>query len=720
MKNKDRKYGVYFGIGAAVGFVLFLVVYGYHVLNFTNDTWLLTGKDLQQHYLGWKFFRNAPWSFPLGMHDSFTTPDSISVLYTDSIPLFALFFKLLSPILPETFQYFGLFGLMCYILNGGMASLIVSRFNKSKVFCGVSSVFFILSTPVLQRLFGVLSENSRHTSLAAHFLILGAIAIWMFKDFFEDYKKDAIAWALLAALCVLIQMYIIFMVGGIMCGYLLDRLISKKDWKRLLFDFGSFVLSFGFFFFIIGGFTSLLDSGGSGYGFFSANLNTFVNPWRYSTFFHKMGMTSLQYEGFAYLGLGMIVLCGIACVVILIKVISLLRKRTFKETVKLKGKKYVSFILSLAIVVVVFSILAFSNLVYFGNKIFIEVHWPTVIDNLLAIIRSSGRFIWCVMYILMILGLFVISRKFPKKVQIAIVVFCACLQLADLYKPIHRLQKQYYGEAKEEESLVQSDFWDTSLGNYNRVVYFPSNGYDATQMLQIASKISEFEDVKMSNFYLSRYMTKKVMRQRDRVIEKDFKGNTLDDKTLYILDYANAHKYKDMCHMYVVDNKILAVKNPIDGLKEYTDFLVGTLSPTVELDMSFAGLGKSFLHKGWHSQQLGDKGAWTTPESVVRLYSEDAERAKITIEYKAGKKKGTTTVKMNGRTIGKIDNKESGTVSFEAKMKLCKNIKRTKYINWLFFISGDVRKARKAGESDGKGIMVKKITVTYLPPEEDK
>ena len=115
--SKDTK--LYFGIGAAVGFVLFLIVYGFRVLDFTYDGWLLTGKDLQQHYLGWKFFRKSPWTFPLGMHDSFTVPDSVSVLYTDSIPLFALFFKLLSPILPETFQYFGLFGLMCYILNGG-------------------------------------------------------------------------------------------------------------------------------------------------------------------------------------------------------------------------------------------------------------------------------------------------------------------------------------------------------------------------------------------------------------------------------------------------------------------------------------------------------------------------------------------------------------------------------------------------------------------------
>ena len=720
MKEKNWKHRVYFGIGAIVGICLFFIVYGFRVLDFTNDTWLLTGKDLQQHYLGWKFFREAPWSFPLGMHDSFTTPDLISVLYTDSIPLFAIFFKLFSPILPETFQYFGLFGLVCYAFNGGMASLIVSRFNKSKVFCGVSSVFFILSTPVLQRLFGVLSENSRHTSLAAHFLILGALAVWLFKDVFIDYKKDAFIWALLAALCVLIQMYIIFMVGGIMCGYLLEQLISNKDWKRLLYDFSSFVLSFLFFFFIIGGFTSLLESGGSGYGFFSANLNTFINPWRYSTFFKKMSMTDWQYEGFAYLGLGMLVLCGIACVTIMIRVIFLLRQGRLKETIKLERKKHFPFIISLAIVILVFMILAFSNLVYWGNKIFIEVHWPTVIDNLLAIIRSSGRFIWCVMYIIMISALYVITKLFHnKRVQMIILIFCVSLQLADLYTPIHRLQKQYYGKAKEEESLVQNDFWENSLGNYDKIVYFPSDGYDATQMLQIASKVSEFENMKMSNFYLSRYMTKKIMRQKDKITEKDFSENTLDDRTLYILDYANAHKFKDMCHMYVVDNKILAVKNPIQGLKEYTDFLVGTHSPVVELDMSFAGLGKSFLHKGWHSQKLGDKGAWTTSESVVRIYSEDAESAKVTIEYKGGKNKGTTMVKMNGRRIGKINNKESGTVTFETKLKPCKNIKKTKYINWLFFTSDNVKKPKKAGESDGYGIMIKKITLTYLPSEKE-
>ena len=89
---RNSKFLKYFSIGAVIGAVLFIGIYGIGVLNFTNDGWLLTGRDLQQHYVGWKYFRAADWSFPLGNHDGLTYPYKVSVLYTDSIPLFAIFF----------------------------------------------------------------------------------------------------------------------------------------------------------------------------------------------------------------------------------------------------------------------------------------------------------------------------------------------------------------------------------------------------------------------------------------------------------------------------------------------------------------------------------------------------------------------------------------------------------------------------------------------------
>ena len=63
MKIRKRKHWLEsFLLGMLLGAVFFVVIYGFDVLNVTNDSWLLTGKDLQQHYIGWKFFREADWT----------------------------------------------------------------------------------------------------------------------------------------------------------------------------------------------------------------------------------------------------------------------------------------------------------------------------------------------------------------------------------------------------------------------------------------------------------------------------------------------------------------------------------------------------------------------------------------------------------------------------------------------------------------------------------
>lgn len=64
----------------------------------------------------------------------------VSIVYTDSIPLFALLFKILSPLLPANFQYFGLFELLSYALMGGFGALFVRAFQKE-----ARSVCFLLS-----------------------------------------------------------------------------------------------------------------------------------------------------------------------------------------------------------------------------------------------------------------------------------------------------------------------------------------------------------------------------------------------------------------------------------------------------------------------------------------------------------------------------------------------------------------------------------------------
>ena len=106
LNNLLRIPGFTFLWGVAVGVVTFLLLYGVAVLNPVNVNWLRHSNDLEglwdlsQHYLGWVAYRKTPWTFPIGMTEGITA-EPISVVYTDSIPLFALFFKALSPLLPH-------------------------------------------------------------------------------------------------------------------------------------------------------------------------------------------------------------------------------------------------------------------------------------------------------------------------------------------------------------------------------------------------------------------------------------------------------------------------------------------------------------------------------------------------------------------------------------------------------------------------------------------
>src|SRR5215831_10331388 len=94
-------------ISSSLGAALFLAAYGTAPLNPSNNVWLQRG-DRVHPVLGWYFYRNEPWHFPLGLLNDYARPFQISIGFTDSIPLFAFIFKLFSPWLSETFQYFGL------------------------------------------------------------------------------------------------------------------------------------------------------------------------------------------------------------------------------------------------------------------------------------------------------------------------------------------------------------------------------------------------------------------------------------------------------------------------------------------------------------------------------------------------------------------------------------------------------------------------------------
>src|SRR5262245_40322358 len=73
----------------AVATIAFSLVVGIGVIDPTNLA--KVGKsDSVTHFLGWQFFRQSPWTVPLGASPDYGLELSNSVVYSDSIPLLAL------------------------------------------------------------------------------------------------------------------------------------------------------------------------------------------------------------------------------------------------------------------------------------------------------------------------------------------------------------------------------------------------------------------------------------------------------------------------------------------------------------------------------------------------------------------------------------------------------------------------------------------------------
>lgn len=711
-KKKDGL-GIPFSIGAVIGAVLFIALYGVHVLDFTNDSWLLTGQDLQQHYSGWMFFRNAKWQFPLGMHDGLTNPYSISILYTDSIPLFAIFFKAFSGMLPATFQYFGLFGIMCYILNGGFAAVIVAKFTRNKGLIAAASVFFIFATPVLQRMYGLTTETTRHTSLAAHFLILGALAIWIHKDRFQKMWKPALAYSLLGIGCVTIQMYIIFMVGGIMCGYLLHCLLIEKKWKRVFVVLGSFMISSMIVFYVVGGFSSGVDAGMGGFGEFSANINSLFNSYGYSSILPKFSMMKSQYEGVSYVGAGIILMACFCLYKLFEKAWHLYKEGTLKETVKAICKRKKNFLIPVIIVGAVFWGLAVSSQVYLGKHFIIGVQFPKKIEEMLGVFRSSGRFMWVIMYGVMIVVIALVIKLFNKKTAGWIIIGCLALQMVDLSGALRRVNNEFASPVKKNkiEKDMTDPFWNNIPDNYDKVLYFPMSGFthDSVEQYLDVGVIAAKNKMTMNYSYLSRPYDK-IIRKGNKQRKKEFDKGIVDENALYMLDIYFAHEYADQLNTYQINNSIVGTKTPLANVTPYTDVILSSKNRSYHLDFVKKPYKSIMPIKGWY--EAGNEYTWTKEKGTLLLFTERVKKVHVKVEYVQNPQSGETKLYLNGNRVAEIPKNGNGVCEFDINIAELRGRSKEKIQSHILnIVTKEAATVKKNKKKMKQGIAIKSFQI---------
>ncbi|MBO6213236.1 DUF6311 domain-containing protein, partial [Algoriella sp.] len=494
--------------------------YGIGTVIFTNINWLLKARhDWGAHYLGFSFYRISDWSFPIGNINKWYYPIQTNVGLTDSIPLFAIPFKLLSPILPQDFQYIGLFILVSYILNGYFTVKFARLFTTNKLLILFATLFVLISPIVIYR--------AIHPSLCAHWLIIGSMYLYFKPVNNKKEAYNALKYQLiLLLLSGLIHPYITFMIIGFMVIlplklHLYDKLISvKKSIIYIVISMISLILIWA----IVGVIFNSTMSVNSGYGLYSWNFNSFINPDGFSSFLPQLDKYSdRQYEGYSYLGLGMMSLILISTFIIF---------ANYKWI-----KKYKTLILIFLLWLIPLTLFGITNVITYNNKLLYTIPIPKFVEDFGSIFRASSRFIWLLYYTIFLGAIFIfIKSKINTIIKVVIMGLIFSLQFYD----IKFLQTYRNLELGKYENPLNEKVWNSIFSQFNHVSFYPLytwnlvNHYDYQDFGYIAYQ----NNATFTSAYAARTNFDKEQKETKNFLTK-INNDQIDENTVYITNKEN-------------------------------------------------------------------------------------------------------------------------------------------------------------------------------------
>lgn len=437
--------------------ILFHLLFGLHIINPQSINWIMSARhDWGQHYLGWEFFRNEPWAFPLGKIDAICYPSGTNVGYMDSIPLLAVFFKIFSFALPDTFQYLGAWLLFCFLMTAYYTVKILKLYNVRTIYIVLAAIL-ITYNPVLV-------YRTMHPALCAHWLILACLYLYLKPATLQNVFKINRELIILVVLSAVISPYICFFIAGFAViipfkHYFYDKVLSLK--KVFIYPIVC-CLSILLLWFILGmlSFNNSTDlEVQGGFGVLSMNLNSLYNAWGASSFFPSFPrVTDHQYEGFLYLGVGIMLLSiiGIFCFFAFQK-----PKAFFKQHKSL---------LPLFVLGVFLTLFAITHKVSFNDKVLFELPYPKIIIQLGNVFRASGRAAWVMFYVLLFFfTLTFLKSRIPQVIKITFLVVILGLQAYDL-------KILYFGRDFPHggyDSPLTEAAWDNLVAPFDRIITYP-------------------------------------------------------------------------------------------------------------------------------------------------------------------------------------------------------------------------------------------------------
>ena len=513
--------------------LLFLLFSGFNfeILYFENFSWFLKPSitnDIETYWISWEFFRGTDYlQFPFLLNPSYGEGLNVSIFHTDAIPLAAFLLRFFTDYLAENFQYFGAWSLMSFFLMSFFSYKLLRIFIDNKIVCFLSSIFFLIAPPFIDRVF-------LQQAISSHWLIIAAIYFYYTKE--VRYAN----WNLLLVTSLLINGYLAMMVLAIFTGKMFLLYFNKNKGKLFarLFVSTSILIftSYSAGLFSIG--KGIKEGGFDIYGM---SILSFINPSSptgfYSLIFESLFSSSVLFvkevEGFAFLGIGMIF-------ILIILTVLLVQPKIRSNSKLFSNMKLHIPIISISIILLFYSlsnnIFLLGNVDFLGSQRIFSYDVPELLEPVVKVFRASGRFSWVFFYLVYFFLLVRTSEIVKSKSIVLILSLLLIVQIADSSNIIKIFRNELSSTSEFQSSLnnirLKDEVWLKVVGKYKKINIYPlvNKPKDYTRMAFFAS-----ENGMSTNFgYFSR-INHTTEEKLNRVMMRDFNTGDYPKNTLYVI-----------------------------------------------------------------------------------------------------------------------------------------------------------------------------------------
>jgi Family of unknown function (DUF6311) len=516
-----------------LGLAAFLLFAGWWVLLPQNISWL-NERDRAMHTLGWFFYRDAPWGIPPGDSPHLGIELASSIGLVDGLPLFAVPLKLLAAWLPRPFQYWGDWWLLCFCLQSLFGYRLARELGASRLVALIAGGFALAAPAFLFRV-------SLHMALGGHWLILAALTLYARRT-----PPALWMWPLLVGLSAAIHAYLFVMVCGLWFAAYLQRIWLRRLTGTALVLEPVATVGLALAVLWAAGFFYTGTLGGLGYGFFRLNLLWPFISHGWSKLLPSLSHSDYDYEGLGFLGIGVLGALLLTLVTgSIVHIRSILARRW----------------LPLLLACLLFALFALSNTIGIFDRETAPIPLPGPLETLGTMFRSTGRFVWPLLYLVTIGAVVLAARRLVLAVPILALLLVA--QTADSSWAWSAFRRTIPEPASTWTTSLVSPFWDrAAAAGYNRIraipVVFHNPDWRALEYLAYTHGMD------IDAIYLGRVDDNAVKSLAASQKAAVATGN-FERQTIYSLDLATARAIAPRLQpgdlFAVIDNRIVFARN---------------------------------------------------------------------------------------------------------------------------------------------------------------